>query len=55
MTFLTPAFRIIFEQATPAAPTPLTTTFKSSIRLPTSLTALKSAAITTTAVPCWSS
>ncbi len=46
---------MIFVHATPAAPVPLTTTFKSSIRLPTIFTALMSAARTTTAVPCWSS
>ena len=41
--------------AIPAAPTPVTTTFTSSIRLPTTRSALRNAASTTTAVPCWSS
>ena len=41
--------------ATPAAPTPVTTTRTSSGRLPTSCSALRNAAVTTIAVPCWSS
>ena len=41
--------------ATPAAPTPAMTTLRSSIFLSTTLSALRSAASTTTAVPCWSS
>ena len=44
-----------FEQATPAAPTPLTTTLISLISLPTIFSAFINAASTTTAVPCWSS
>ena len=46
---------IIFVQATPAAPIPSTSTLRSSIGLPTIFSELNSAAITTTAVPCWSS
>ena len=41
--------------ATPAAPSPTISTFRSSRRRPVSLTALSRAASTTTAVPCWSS
>ena len=41
--------------ATPAAPSPTTSTWRSSRRLPSSLVAFSSAASTTTAVPCWSS
>ena len=41
--------------AIPAAPRPMISTFRSSRRRPVSLTAFSSAAITTTAVPCWSS
>ena len=41
--------------AIPAAPLPLTTTFKSSKSLPTTLHAFFKAAETTIAVPCWSS
>ena len=55
MTLRTPAAWSIFVTATPAAPTPVTTTFTSSIRLPTTRSALRNAASTTTAVPCWSS
>ena len=55
MMFLTPAFIRIFEQATPEAPTPLTTTLRSPILSPVILQALSSAASTTIAVPCWSS
>ena len=39
----------------PAAPRPTITTRSDSIGLPTIFSALKSAAMTTTAVPCWSS
>ncbi len=42
-------------QAKPAAPAPATTSFIVSARLPVSLSALRLAASTTTAVPCWSS
>ena len=52
MMFFTPADSMIFEQATPAAPTPQTTTVRSSKRLPASLRALVRAANITTAVPC---
>ena len=41
--------------AMPAAPSPMIITLRSSRRRSVSLTALSSAAITTTAVPCWSS
>ncbi len=41
--------------ATPAAPTPATTTLRSSIFLSTIFSALRRAAIVTMAVPCWSS
>ena len=41
--------------AIPAAPAPVTTTRTSSGRLPTTRSALSSAARTTIAVPCWSS
>ncbi len=41
--------------AEPAAPAPATTTRTSAIFLPTTRSALVSAAITTIAVPCWSS
>ena len=41
--------------AIPAAPSPMISTFRSSRLRPVSLTAFSSAAITTTAVPCWSS
>jgi hypothetical protein len=55
MMFETPAAMMIFVQATPAAPVPLTTTFNSDICLPINFAALIKAASTTTAVPCWSS
>src|SRR4030067_629841 len=55
MTLRTPAFMRILLHATPEAPTPATTTFKSSIRFLTIFRELSSAARTTTAVPCWSS
>ena len=42
-------------QATPAAPAPATTTRRSEIGRPTTFAALRSAASTTIAVPCWSS
>ena len=41
--------------AEPAAPTPQTTIRQSLSFLPTTPSALRSAASTTTAVPCWSS
>ena len=41
--------------ATPAAPTPVITTRTSSGALPTTRSAFRKAASTTTAVPCWSS
>ena len=41
--------------ATPAAPAPAMTTYRSSIRLSTIFSAFSSAASVTTAVPCWSS
>ena len=55
MTWVTPDSSIIFVTATPAAPSPTTRTRRSSRFLPTILSALNSAAIVTTAVPCWSS
>ena len=51
----TPASSSSLVTATPAAPTPTSTTFSSSIRFCTSLAAFSSPASTTTAVPCWSS
>ena len=53
--WVTPEASIIFVTATPAAPSPTTSTRSSSIGLPVIFSALKSAAIVTTAVPCWSS
>src|SRR5215218_955425 len=55
MMFLAPAESKIFVQATPDAPIPLTTTFRSSISLPMIFSEFISAARATTAVPCWSS
>ncbi len=55
MMLRTPPASRIFVTAIPAAPRPMTSTCRSSSRLPVSLTAFRSAAITTTAVPCWSS
>ena len=46
---------MILVTAIPAAPRPITSTRRSSRRRPVSFTAFSSAAITTTAVPCWSS
>ena len=46
---------IIFVQATPAAPVPRTRTRRLSIGLPMIFSELNRAAMTTTAVPCWSS
>ena len=51
----TPARSSMRVTAMPAAPSPTMPTRRSSMRLPVILSALKSAAITTTAVPCWSS
>ena len=51
----TPASRMILVTAIPAAPRPITSTRSSSRRRPVSFTAFSNAAITTTAVPCWSS
>ena len=51
----TPASSRILLIATPAAPTPAMTTFRSAIFLSTILRAFSSAARVTTAVPCWSS
>jgi len=51
----TPCAKIIRVQATPAAPAPTTTTLTSAASLPTTRSALTSAARTTIAVPCWSS
>ena len=53
--WVTPEASIILVTATPAAPSPTTSTRSSSIGLPTIFSALNSAAIVTTAVPCWSS
>ena len=55
MISLMPLSCIILVQATPAAPIPSTSTFRLSIGLSTIFSELKSAAMTTTAVPCWSS
>ena len=55
MMFVTPAAIIILVQAMPAAPRPSMTTRSDSIGLLTIFSELKRAAITTTAVPCWSS
>src|SRR5437763_1272779 len=55
MIWVIPDSCIIFVQATPAAPVPSTRTRRLSIGLPTIFRELKSAAMTTTAVPCWSS
>ena len=55
MMRVTPAATRIFAVATPAAPSPTISTLRSSRRRPVILTALSSAASTTTAVPCWSS
>ena len=46
---------MISAEAIPAAPAPTITTRTSSARLPTTRSALSSAASTTIAVPCWSS
>ena len=51
----TPSASMISAHAWPAAPAPTTTTRTSAIRLPTTRSALSSAASTTIAVPCWSS
>ena len=50
-----PAASRILVQATPAAPAPETTTRRSPSVRPVSRAALRSAASTTIAVPCWSS
>src|SRR5215213_6007109 len=55
VVFLAPAAIMILAQATPEAPTPLTTMRRSSTPLLTILRELIRAASTTTAVPCWSS
>ena len=55
MMWVTPAASIILVTATPAAPRPTIRTRSSSIGLSTIFSALKSAAMVTTAVPCWSS
>ena len=55
MMWRTPAASRILATAMPAAPRPTISTSRSSIRLPVSLSALRRAASTTTAVPCWSS
>lgn len=52
---LTPADSSIRVVATPAAPAPEMTTFRSSRRRPVSLQALRRPAVMTIAVPCWSS
>ena len=51
----TPAFMSICAQAMPAAPAPEKTTFTWSMDLPTTRSALVTAAMVTMAVPCWSS
>ena len=55
MMSVTPAATIIFVQAIPAAPRPSITTRSDSIGLPMIFSELNSAAMTTIAVPCWSS
>src|SRR5438270_898223 len=55
MMCLAPASSRIRATAIPAAPTPEITMRMSSSRRPVRVRALNSAAITTTAVPCWSS
>ncbi len=55
MTSLTPAASSILMMAVPAAPGPLTTTRMEPISLFTTRKALSRAAVTTMAVPCWSS
>ena len=55
MTFVALSARTMFAHAIPAAPTPVMTIRTSSTRLPTTRSALSSAARTTIAVPCWSS
>ena len=52
---LAPAVISILMMAVPAAPGPFRTMWTSSIFLPTTRRALMSAAVTTMAVPCWSS
>ncbi len=51
----TPTCSSMRVTAIPAAPSPTIATCRSSSRLPVILSALNRAAITTTAVPCWSS
>ena len=55
MMWRTPAASRILATAMPAAPRPTISTSRSSILRPVSLSALRRAASTTTAVPCWSS
>ena len=55
MIWSTPAASSIFVHATPAAPAPTITTETPCGRLPTTRSAFRNAARTTTAVPCWSS
>ena len=55
MILRTPSARRILIVAVPAAPTPHTTTLSRRMSLFTILSAFKSAAATTTDVPCWSS
>src|SRR5512141_786517 len=55
MMLRAPAFMMLLLLATPAAPTPATTIFMSSIRFLTIFREFSSEASTTTAVPCWSS
>ncbi len=50
-----PASSSIWVTATPAAPAPDTTTRNEASSRPTTRAALRSAAVTTMAVPCWSS
>ena len=54
-SFLRPMLTRRSRQASAAAPAPLTTSFTSSSRLPTSSSPLRTAAATMIAVPCWSS
>ena len=55
MIFFTPVASSILMIAVPADPGPFNTTWISSIFFPTTFNAFKRAAVTTTAVPCWSS
>ena len=55
ITFRAPALSSSLSTAVPAAPAPAMTILTSDSSLPTTRSALVSAASTTMAVPCWSS